>query len=253
MYFAGSLSILLWTLSIAVQVAAAVHVVKTGRPYWWLWIIIIAPGIGAAVYFLAEVVPDLRRDPAARRMGSGIIALVAPGRSLRQLEDELDACDTVKNRQALARGYVNAKRYGEAIEQYQKCLTGIFKDDPSILLELAHAHFLGGNHGQARELLARLEEIGPNHRQLERRLLLARTLEQMGDEERALAEYAAIVRQSSGEETRCRYALLLSKTGRKEQADEVFREIVKRSRRSPRYYRRAQKEWIALARQNLPK
>ena len=64
MFFAGNLSILLWTLSIAVQVASAVHVVKTGRPYWWLWIIIIAPGIGAAVYFLAEVVPDLHRDPA---------------------------------------------------------------------------------------------------------------------------------------------------------------------------------------------
>jgi hypothetical protein len=244
---------LLWALAVAVPVACAVHVIKTGRPYWWLWIIFIAPGLGAAVYFLAEVLPELRRDPTARRMGTGIIALVDPGRSLRQLEDELEACDTVKNRQALARGYVAARRYGEAIEQYQRCLSGIFKDDPCILLELAHAQFLHGQYAECGELLGRLETVSPSHRPLDRRLLMARTLEELGDPERALAEYAAIVRQSSGEETRCRYALLLSKMGKQEQAEEVFQEIVKRSRRSPRYYRRAQKEWIAVAKQNLPK
>jgi hypothetical protein len=236
-------------LLLVLQLVCVIHVVKTGRAYYWLWIILLMPGIGAAAYFVAEVLPDLSAGSTMKRMGADLIAIVDPGRSLRQLQDELDVCDTVKNRQALARGYMTAGRHAEAIDLYQSCLTGVFKDDPVVLLELAYAYYLSQRFAEAKETIERLEAIKPDFRQESRQLLLARTLEEAGEKKEALERYAAMLKSSSGEEVRCRYALLLDRTGDSQRARELSREILTRARRSPGYYRRAQKQWIKLAKQ----
>ena len=236
---------------VALQVICAVHALKTGRAYWWLWIILILPGVGCLVYFVSEMLPDLQRSSAARRVGTDLVSIVDPGRSLRRLEEEVEVADTVTNRRALARGYLRAGRHDEAIELYRSCLKGVFEDDVALSLELAYALFPSGAYEEAK---SRLEQLGQHDlgiRGPERDLLYARTLEQMDDVEAALAQYEAIVRQSSGEETRCRYALLLEKAGKTGEAQQAFREIVKRANRSPRYYRRAQKPWIDVAKQHL--
>jgi hypothetical protein len=239
-------------LSLGLQVAAAIHAVKSGRQQW-LWIILFFPMIGCAVYFFSEVLPSLRGSPSLRRMGTDLIQLVDPGRSLRQLQEEVEVCDTFKNRQALARGLVAARRYDEAIGEYLRCLNGTFQDDPCALLELAHAYFCASRYGDATATLERLEKTAPKFRVDERQLLLARTFEQAGDRCRALEQYAAIADVAPGEEARCRYALLLEQSGQTEKACQVFRQILFRSRRSPYYYRRMQKEWIRIAKQRLAK
>lgn len=238
-------------LLLALQLVCVIHAVKTGRAYYWLWIILFMPGIGSLAYFIVEVLPSLSTGLAVKRAGEGVIAIVNPGRSLRQLEDELDLCDNVKNRQALARGYMNAGRYDDAISIYQKCLTGVFKDDPAVLLELAYAYFLCQRFAESKETIERLTKVKPDFHQEERQLLLARAFEETGETKQALEVYAAMLKSSSGEEVRCRYALLLDRTGERRQAFELFCEVLTRARRSPRYYRRAQKQWIKLAKQYL--
>jgi hypothetical protein len=238
-------------LIIAVQVICAVHALRTGRAYVWLWIILFFPFLGCLIYFIVEVLPGLQHSSTIKRVGSDLVTIVDPGRSLRQLEEQLEITDTVKNRQMLARGYLKAGRHGEAIELYQRCLSGPFKDDAALALELAYAYFLNGSYDEA---AARLEALGEDKlgiRSRERNLLYARTLEQLGDIEEALQVYETVVKQASGEEARCRYAMLLERSGQPEKAREVYYEIVTRARRSPRYYRRQQKQWIDIARHNL--
>ena len=47
-----------------------VHVVRTGRNLYWIWVILlIVPPLGAIVYFIAIVLPELMGGPTARRMG----------------------------------------------------------------------------------------------------------------------------------------------------------------------------------------
>jgi hypothetical protein len=232
-------------------VICAVHAVKTGRAFWWLWIIIFVPGLGCLVYFIAEVLPDLHRSSAVRRAGGDLVTIVAPGRSVRKLEEELEVADTVNNRRALARGYLKAGRYPEAVELYRSCLKGVFSDDVGLALELAYALFLNEEYDQAKQKLEELAGAKLGTHDDEHHLLYARTLEQLGHVDAALEQYEAIVRRSSGEETRCRYALLLEKAGQTERARGIFQEIIKRARRSPRYYRRAQRPWIQIARQHL--
>ena len=53
--------------SLLIQIALCVHVYKTGRPYWWMWIILMASFVGALVYVLVEILPELRF--AGRRSG----------------------------------------------------------------------------------------------------------------------------------------------------------------------------------------
>ena len=63
-------------LILAAQVLCAIHVVRTGRPYWWLFLIVMVPAVGVIVYFLAELLPGLLGSRGARQ------AVQAPPRSL---------------------------------------------------------------------------------------------------------------------------------------------------------------------------
>ena len=46
-------------LSFALQIACCVHVVRTGRPLYWVFILLVFPFLSAIVYFIAEVLPEL--------------------------------------------------------------------------------------------------------------------------------------------------------------------------------------------------
>jgi hypothetical protein len=237
-------------LSLGLQVACAVHALKTGRAQYWLWIILFLPGIGCLVYFLVEMLPDLRRRGGLEQAGS-LLSLLDRGRRVRLLEEQLDLADTVKNRHVLARAYADAGRLDEAIDLYRRCLEGIHKDDPQIMLELGRAFFEKGSYAEAQQSLLQLQGLHASYRPEERDLLLARTRQALGDTCGALEIYAPLSRRYPGEEARCRYAILLQETGENGKAQEIFNQILVTARRSPRYYRRAQRTWIGLAKRNL--
>ncbi len=78
-------------------------------------------------------------------------------------------------------------------------------------------------------------------------LLMAMTLEESGNTDEALVEYEKLSRHFSGDEARCRHAMLLKKTGEIEKADRIFNEILKSSGLAPGYYKKMQKKWINIA------
>lgn len=237
--------------SLAFLVTCGVHVIKTGRPTYWLWIILFFSLPGCLIYFFVEMLPDLRGNSTAKRLGLDLVNVVDPGRNLRKLQEQLDIANTVTNRQALARYYLRAGQYEEAVQLYERCLEGVFSDDPTLMFELSYALFLQGKHEEAKEYLERLGELDLGIRTPDRNLLYARTLEQMGDVDAALIAYQATLPESRGEEARSRYATLLEKAGRTEEAVAVYQDTLRRAKRSPSYYRRTEKEWITTARHAL--
>ena len=54
-------------LSLILQVACCVHVVRTGRPLYWIFILLVFSYLAVLIYFIAEILPGLRNNPAARR------------------------------------------------------------------------------------------------------------------------------------------------------------------------------------------
>src|SRR5262245_35384868 len=111
---------LLWL----VQLGLIVHVVKTGRPFYWLWILFAAPAIGGLAYFLIEIAPDLR-GPG----GGGGFSWKTRSMRIRELRAELEETDTVKLRLRLASELLADKQPAEACKITEECLTGVWRDD----------------------------------------------------------------------------------------------------------------------------
>jgi hypothetical protein len=234
-------------ITILIQVAFAVHVVRTGRNFMWLWIIIFVPLVGCLVYFIAEILPELARSRTVARAREHLINTVDPQRELRRRRELLDASGTVENRVSLADECVEARMYDEAITLYRECLVGVHRTDPNIMEKLARAQFEKGAAAEARQTLDDLIRENPDYKSTEGHLLYARTLEALGEIEAARKEYEILLVSYPGEEARVRYAMLLTQSGEKARAGELFKETLTRAKRAPRYYRDKESEWIKIA------
>jgi hypothetical protein len=239
-----------WFIIGLIAVFFAVHAVRNGR-YFWVFLIVLFPVIGCAIYFFAEMLPELRRNAAIREAGAGVAARLDPTRELRRLKEQLETVDTVGNRTALADAYVAAGRHDDAIPLYESCLKGTYENDPVALGGLCRAHFHKRDYETALRLLTRLRALKLPRSTHEFDLLYARSLEALGRNEEAESAYAALVPVSTGEEARVRYGLLLKKLGKSDAALGLFRETVRNAKLSPGYYGKSEKTWIAMARHEL--
>jgi hypothetical protein len=238
-------------LSVLVQIACAVHVVRTGRPLYWIFIIVVTSFIGVAVYVLAEVLPNLNSSPTARRAVRGVRNRIDPEHNKRRAARDLEVADTLDNRRRLAEQSLASGDFQQAEALYSASLTGMYRTDPHLMLGLAQAQFALGQHTQARTTLDALIAANPTFRSSDGHLLYARALEAEGNIAGALHEYDAVVQGFPGEEARVRQAQLLKRNGQADKASAVLREVIKRSSLAPKYYQREQRAWIDLAKREL--
>ena len=239
---------MLYLLIPLLQILCVVHVVRTGRNYMWIYILLFLPGLGIVAYAIVEILPGWFGSRAARSLRSTAVGSLDPGRELRHRRQALEEADTVDNRRLLAEALVATGRQAEALELYRGILTGIHADDPGMLLGMARAAYGTGQHDLALRTVLQLSETNPRYQPVEAQLLQAMALEGLGRDDEAAADYAALVTHAPGEEVRCRYALLLKRHGDRNAAKALFDEILTRSRRAPRHYRRQEREWIDIAR-----
>ena len=233
------------------QILCAVHVVRTGRPYYWIYIVIFAPMVGMLVYFAVEVLPDLLGTRTARGAVAGVGRALDPGKAVRIAEQNLAMTPTTGNKAALADAYLDVGRVEEAAALYHDALQGVHATDPSLMHGLARAEFERKNFAEVERVLDALREANPHFQSAECHLLYARSLEAQGKVEAALHEYQALAPYYPGQEARCRYALLLDKAGDHRESQRLFREICQSIEMSPRHARRLQREWYDIARRAL--
>ena len=238
------------SIYLIIAIGLAVHAMKTGRSPWWLFILLFLPYIGSIAYVLVEIVPELFRTRAARQVGSGIGTMLDPDKEWRARMAQAELVDSVDSKRALAEECEKRGQWQDAIRLYQAAATGIFADDPAVLLGLARAQLGSGDAPACLETLHKLEDQG-NLRNQEAHLLLARALEATGHTAEALQEYEGVSRYYAGFEARSRYALLLLKQGSVEQARDLFQEIVRASSARPVVITQSDKEWIRVAKANL--
>jgi len=238
-----------WFVIPVLQVIFAIHVLRTGRPVWWLFVILFFPFVGSLIYFFVEFLPAVRGG-RGRSVAKEVARKLNPGAEIKRLEDVAALTPTVNNRMELARAYLRAGRTGEAILTYESCAQGIHADDPRLLYETSIAYFQAERFTEARATYERLRKQGTTLTP-EQQLLGARIYDESGDVEAALAAYAALAGRGAGEEGRTRYALLLKKVGRDDEAYALFDQIVRHARLSSSHYRREEKEWIEIAKREM--
>ncbi len=234
-----------------IQIGLIVHVLRTGRSMYWVFVLLIAPGIGGLAYFIVELLPDLTSNRRARRAIDGVRKTLNPGADLRHRQREHQLSGSVDAARHLASELIESGRYSEAIEHYESALTGLYEHDPDLMLGLAGAQFGNEQYEDARKTLDLLTEKNPDFRSSAGHLLYARAVEACGDDEKALDEYKAVAGYYAGAEARLRYGLILERLGNGEAALAEFEEIISAADLAPRHYRKAQGEWISQAKNGI--
>jgi hypothetical protein len=238
-------------LSVIVQIALIVHVVRTGRPTYWIFILLIAPGIGSLAYAIVELLPGLSGNYRARSAVRGVRKTLDPGGDLRRLEQQHKMSGSVDATRHLAGELMEAGRFQDAIVHYEDALNGLYEQDPDLLLGLATAQFANEQFEAARQTLDRLKEHNPDYRSSVGHLIYARSAEACGDLDIAREEYAAVVAYFAGAEARLRYGRFLESQGDNDDAQAEYEEIITAADLAPRHYRVAQKQWINEAKEGI--
>lgn len=242
---------LIFILTLAVQAGLIVHVVRSGRNTLWIWAIALLPAAGSLAYIAVEILPEVFGGRTARRTTAGVRRIIDPNRNLRQAAAEVEISGNVDARRRLAEELHARGQYAEAITTYEGGLKGVFEHDPTLLLGLAQAQFAAGSFAAARTSLERLIQHNPEFKSADGHLLYARALEAQDALDEAEHEYAAVAPSYPGAEARLRYALLLKRRGKLDQARGILKELLDGAKFAPAHYRRAQAQWLDRAGREL--
>jgi hypothetical protein len=187
----------------------------------------------------------------ARSAIRGIRKRLDPEADIRRHKKMHKLSGSVDAARHLAGELVASGRFDEAIRHYEEALKGLYEHDPDLLLGLAQAQFGHGEFSKAQATLNTLIEHNPDFRSQDGHLIYARSAEECGDLEKAEEEYKAVATYYSGAEAEIRYARLLEKVGKASEALPVYQDVVTAAELAPRHYRKAQKAWIAEAREGI--
>ncbi|GAA0710500.1 tetratricopeptide repeat protein [Dokdonella soli] len=237
--------------SLALQILCAIHVARSGRPLYWIWLLLIGSYLAVIVYVLVAVLPDLRNDPRSRKVTKQVLNTLDPERQRRHIRQRLELADTADNRRTLAEECIRQGDYRNAAELYQSILKGMYATEPLFMLGLAQAQAGCLDYAAARATLDALIKANPDFRSSDGHLLYARCLEELGEHDAALQEYEVLARSYPGEQARFRFASLLRKRARMDEARHVFNDMLRRAQLAPRYYRRKEHEWLDAAKREL--
>jgi len=224
-----------------VQLGLIVHVLRTGRPYYWIFILFVAPFIGGLAYFLVELAPDLRGSRGA------LTGLKPRKWRISDCRTRLDEADNIKNRLALASELLNAGLAKEAHDVAVESLQGVFKDDAPTLVDVAHYKVGIAAYGEALGLLDKADTSNDRMLALRRELMRADCLLGLGRYPEAEAAYGGVVNRHVGEAARAGVAQVYERTGRSEEAKAIWKSIRAKYRTTSRAWRRSEKKWYVMA------
>ncbi|MEN0652729.1 MULTISPECIES: hypothetical protein [Hyphobacterium] len=233
---------------VLIAILCAIHALKTGRQMYWLFILFAFPGLGSVVYVVVEILPGLTESPQARAAGSAARRALDPGRELREARQQLDVARTPANLRRVGDAYLAMDRPGDALPLLQEAATGILSDDEGLLTAKARAEYGCALYDDAIATLEALKDAHPRTSMPQAHLLYARALEGAGRDVDALEQYENVSGYYPGAEARARWAMLLEKLSRGDEAAERWNEILSAARIAPKFARKAQAEWVEMAR-----
>jgi len=242
------LSLAPFGLVLLLSIVLCVHVVRTGQPMYWLWIILAFQGIGGLIYLIAVIVPELVGGKAARRIGAAARDTLDPERAYRAAKAAYDDTPTVANAMRLAGAASAHGRHAEAERLYADAAQGIHAEDTTLLLGRANALIELGRPAEALPLLDLLQTLSDKGvRTPQEALARGRAYEALGRLAEAREAYEFAAGRLPGLEAVARYAAFLAKTGQKAEAADQLAEIDRRIKRADPYFRKEARAWRELA------
>jgi hypothetical protein len=231
------------------QLTVVYHAFKTGRPYWWIFVIMAFPVMGALIYFLIEVMPGSRSERGLKKIGNDIVKAINPDRDMKRKAEELAICGSVENKLKMADELVERGMFDEAIDLYKSGREGQYYFASDLLYGFARARFFNGEYLEARKLLGELQEHAPRYYPQEVALMKARAAAKFGDRSTARGEIEVLLDRFVGLEARYRYAEVLFEDGQAARAKAELERVIDHAKRFK--ISAEEKTWAKLARQGL--
>ncbi len=243
----------IFILTLIIQVAFVVHVLKTGRNTVWIYVVMLLPLAGIIAYFFMELLPDLMSSNTGRQIKKNVSTSLNPDKDINQAARDYSITDTVENSARLADECLHKDKYQEAKELYSKALTGIHEYDPKLMHGLAQSEYGLGNYQQTKAILDSLIAENPDFKNRDAHLLYAKALDKSGEYTLAIGEYEALHEFHPGPEASYRYAMLLKSQGEQQRANELFNNIIHKANTASKDYHSRYKSWIKKTKDELSK
>lgn len=214
-------------LYFALAIFCAIHVVRTGQPLYWLFILFGFPWLGSLVYFVAVYLPHSRLQRGAFQAVAAAARALDPQREVREARAAFDETPTAQNQMRLAAALLDVGEAGEALRTYETCLAGPFARDPEIRFGAGRAAVGCQRFPQALGHLEPLRREHPDYRPEPVALLIARSLAGVGRAADARAEFEAAVARFGTYEAKAEYAVWAYAIGDTATAERLHEELQK--------------------------
>ena len=230
---------LFYPYGMILQALAILHFVRRRPDGFWLFIILMGGWLGALIYVVAEVIPDVGLLQGAFQ--------VFPRRSrIKQLQAAIIDNPSIGNYEELGDLYLDDGQYAKARECFDRVISPrTTSPDPFYRRALAAIEL--GDLDAAAEDLRRVVSMDPKYDYQRAAGLLAHTLARTGRHDEAAALFAEVTQVSTLSETQYNYASFLAATGKTAEAREWAQRILAKKATMPAYMRRRERPWFRKA------
>ena len=217
-------------------VIALIHYARRRPEFYWLWIIIMGGGLGALVYIVVEVLPDLGLLRQQFRVFSH-------RKRVRQLEVMIVDNPSAGNLEELADLYFEQKKYLKAKECYDRAISSR-TDSPDPFYRRALCEIELNDFQSAVADLERVIARDRNYDYQRAAGLLAYAWSKTGRTAEAAGLFEQVTQTSTLSETQYNYARFLAEQGKPAEARQWLQKILNKKATMPRYLKRRERPWF---------
>jgi hypothetical protein len=230
------LSYLFYPWGFLVQILAIVHFLRRRPENYWLYIIFLGGFLGASVYIVAEVLPDMT-------LLRGVVQGFGRRSRVQTLETQILDNPSAGNYEELGELYMELKQYGKALEAFNRAIAAR-SDSPHTFYFRAQCLLAQNNFSEA---IPDLERVVVGDRKFDYYRaagLLADAYARTGDMDRSGLLFAEVTQYSTTPETLYNYSNYLKLLNRRDEALEWTRKLLAKKRTLPRYMGRIERPWF---------
>jgi len=232
----GVLGHLIYPWGLILQGIALWHFVKRRPESYWLWIIIFGGALGAGVYVIAEMIPDLG-------LLRGTFQGFGRKSRIQTLEAQILDNPSAGNLEELAELYFDNRDYAKAREALNRAIAAR-SDSPHAFYLRAKAALGMGDYAGAIPDLKSVVAKDVKFDYYRATGLLGNACARTGDLERAAYYFGPAVQYSTTPETLFNYANYLKVAGKKDEAAEWAMKLAAKKKTLPRYMQRVERPWF---------